>query len=307
MSEPTVIVGPAIITVNGTVFYSEGNIVETIKRETWQPKLDMYGPFDTRLKTQMVELEFTPVGALANAAALFPYAPANIGADVFAVAGGVVTIQTKAGKLITYTMGAVTKMPTMQLGVNKTWLGSMTVTCKANGAVAYTDAAAWNAVTNNAFSDLSFDDTLVKTGRYLASWGAIFADEGSQDGFEISYEMSTKPLTPDGFNVIAMLLTGLTAKVRFKPISFDEVAFYSHMRLQDSTAIVPGDSVSKMLADMTVTSTTTGLTVVVNKVGPGSGGQQFTLDDYRQGQLEFASRLTFTAGAVNPLVQITIA
>ena len=304
--EPQTITGPAIITVNGTTIYSEGNITETIKRETWQPKLDMYGPFDTRLKTQMVELEFTPVGALANAAALFPYAPADIGSDVFSKGGNVV-IQTKAGQRITYTMGTITKMPPMQLGTNKTWLGAMQVTCKANGAVEYTDAAAWNAVASNAFADTSFDDTLVKTGQYLATWGSIFTSEGSQEGFEVAYEMATKPLTPDGFNIVAMLLTGLTAKVRFKPISFNEATFYANMRLQGADAILPGDSLSKMLSDMTIVSTTTGLTVVVNKVGPASGGQVFTLDNYRQGQLEFASRLTFTSGTVNPLIQITIA
>ena len=41
------------------------------------------------------------------------------------------------------------------------------------------------------------------------------------------------------------------------------------------------------------------------KVGAMEGGQLYALDNYRQGEIGFASRLTFTAGAVNPLITIT--
>ena len=316
MSEPTIIVGPAIVMHNGISIYTEGNITETIKQETWQPKLDMYGSFDTRLKTRMVELSFTPVGTLASSAKLFPYAPADIGADIFTKAADkTVTIWTKAGVKIIYTVGAISKMPPMHLGTNKTWLGAMTITCKADVTKEYTHAAAWNAITAVPFADITFDDTLVKTGRYLATWGvgygaaydygSLFQNEGSQDGFEISYDMSTKPFAPDGFNIVSMLLTELKATVKFKPISFTEAQFYDIMRLQGASALLPGQSVSKMASDLVITSATTGLTVTVNKVGAMDGGLLYALDNYRQGEIGFASRLTFTAGVVNPLVTIT--
>jgi hypothetical protein len=203
----------------------------------------------------------------------------------------------------------------MRLGVNQTWLGGMQITCKADGTKEYTNDAAWNVVAADAFDDISFDDTLVKTGRYLAKWGigygqaydygVLFQDEGSQEGFEVDYEMTTKPLAPDGFNIIGMLLTGLTARARFKPLSFDEETFYSVIRMQGGAAILPGESVSKMKANLEIKSATTGLTVLLNQVGPMEAEQMFGLAEYRQGQIGFASRMTWTAGVVNPLVTIT--
>ena len=315
--EPSnIIVGPAIIIHNGMSIYTEGNITETLKQETWQPRLDMYGSFDTRLKSRLVEFSFTPVGSLSNAAKLFPYAPVDIGTDIFKKpADSTVVIWTKAGLKVSYPVGTISKMSPMHLGTNKTWLGAMTLTCKGDGTKEYTNAAAWNTISAVPFADATFDDTLVKTGRYLATWGvgygyaydygSLFQNEGSQDGFEIAYEMSTKALTPDGFNVCAMLLTELKATVKFKPLDFTEAQFYDIMRLQGSSALLPGQSVSKMLSDLVITSATTGLTVTVNKVGAMEGGQLYALDNYRQGEISFASRLTFTAGAVNPLITIT--
>lgn len=308
MSEPTLIVGPAIIQHNGLTIYTEGNIVERIRRDTIKRKTSMVGEYNTILKTQLVELEFTPAGMMGNPeiAKLLPYAPADIGTNIFdKPTTKTVVIWTKAGKKITYTNGTISKMPTLRLGVLNTWLGPMTITCKANGAVEYTDAAAWNAVTSVAFSDTSFDDTLVRTGRYLATWGSIFADEGSQDGFEVDYNMTTEALSPDGFNIVGMILTGLQAIVRFKPISWTEANFFDYLRLQGADAILPGESISKMLSDMTITSTTSGLTVVVNKVGPATGEQGFDLAGYRQGQQEFHSRLSWSAGVLQPIVTPT--
>ena len=310
--EPTLILGPAVVEHNGMTYYTEGNITEKLVRETQDFSMAHVGKFDKRLKSQHLEISFTPAGELKNASKFFPYAPADIGQNIYALAttDPTVTIWTKAGQQIIYAAGAVAKSPSIHLGVNKPWLGEMTLRVKGNPTKQLTAAAAWNAVSAVAFDDASFDDTLIKTGRYTANWGAgqtaILTGAGSQDGFQIDHEYTLEAKAPDGWNELACLLAGMVTRVRFKPIDWTEADFYDYLRLQGATAILPGESLAKMLKDMTIASGQTGLSICVNKVGPMDGQQLYGLKDYRQGEVGFEGRITWTTGVVDPALTITI-
>jgi hypothetical protein len=311
MSEPNIIVGPAIIQHNGATFYTEGNITEKLTRKTRQPNTAMYGPLGARLVSQMVELSFTPVGEIKDADKYFPYTLADIGSNIYDLPSDkTVTIWTKAGQKIVYAEGAVRKMPQLNLGVQKEWLGDMSIGVKANRTVEYTDAAAWSTITASAFTDASFDSSLIKTGRYLVSWAGDgvnkLVNEGTQDGVTISYEMGLAEKAPDGYNVVAEIITSLKAVVRFKPLSLTEEQLQNLIALQGANAILPGERLSKFNQDMTVESTTAGLKVVVNKVGPMDMSRLYGLAEYRQGEIAFESEITLQAGVPDPLITLTI-
>lgn len=308
MAEPTVISGPAIVGIGGVYIYCEGNIQERLVRQVWSPKMNLVGEFDNRLRSQLITLAFTPAGVMTDAqkAVLFPYNPTHVGTNLLSSETDIV-IWTKAGVKITYGAGAVTKCPQIRMGSGQTWLGPMEITCKAEAAKDYDDADAWNAVSAAALSDVSFDETKVKSGAVLATWGAVFANAGTIDGALVDVELAVQNLQPDGYNIVAVMLAGIKYRARFKPYGWTEANFYSYLRLQDSTAILPGESLAKEANTLSLVSATAGLTVALLQMGPGDGEQNYDLNNFRGGEVVFHHKTKWTTGVVQNPLTITIA
>jgi hypothetical protein len=312
MAQPTIIVGPAVIGIpNGgeTLYiYTEGNITERLVRETSPKTMSMVGEWDRTLVSQMVTLEFTPTGVLANAASIFPYSPSQIGTNILSADSSVI-IWTKAGKVRTYGRGCITKMPDIACAVDKDWIqGTMQITCLHGLTKVLTDTDAWVAVTSDAFDDASFDETKVKRGAYTGAWGAIATGIVSETGFVFSPSVNIAMKKADGWGNVGIILTGLGLTCKFIPVGWSEENFDTYLRLQDSTAIVPGMSIGTGTGtNLVVTSAATGLTITGNHMGPAEGGQQYGLDAMRGGEVSFVSRMKWTTGAVQPLLTIAIA
>src|SRR5581483_6014013 len=122
---PSIIAGPAIVTWNGFSYYSKAGIKAEFKRETFKITTDADGDIDERMKSQLTEVSFQPVGMAGAAstamAPYFPYAVNAIGKSIFGASNLPLVIVTKfggtgnAGQAITYPRGAVTKLPPLRL------------------------------------------------------------------------------------------------------------------------------------------------------------------------------------------------
>jgi hypothetical protein len=301
----TQILGPGVIVFDSQTIFVAERITEKLTREVFKVPHSMVGTFGNRLVAQVVDIDFTPVGEIKNAAKFFPYAPSQIGGSIL-VPNKPVIIWTKSGKKITYAAGFISKLPTLRLGTNKPWLGPMQITCVGSNNVDLVNAAAYNAVTASAFSDTTFDDTLVKTGRYLGTYGSFFSNLGTEEGWEIEQGIEIEKKKVDGFGWVNAVLKGMSAQAKFIPVGMSEADFYLLLQLQGASAILPGEDLSKAAADLVVTSDTAGVTVTVKKAGPMDGSQQYGLTDNRQGQVSLVSRIYWSAGSVQPMVVISI-
>lgn len=300
-----VIQGPAIITFNGNTYYTKGDIKVKHTRNTFDVDTSMHGKIDERMKSQSVEISFQPVGAIEDQLKYFPYVVADIGKSIFGATDKTLAIKTLAGKVITWERAAVSKLPPIRLKATDTLFGDMSFLCLGKSNAATDSSAFWNAVTTAAFNDATFDETLIKTAHYTAAYGsAPFNAMEALDGFEIEPGMTLQNIEVDAYGIVDAILTGLTVGARFTPVGLTEENIYTLMALQNTGALVPGESLTKTNTALVITSAA--LVVTLAKAGPKSSEFNYGLGKTRLGQIEFVSRRTWNAGVGDELFTLEI-
>ncbi len=127
---PTIIAGPAIVTLASYSFYTESGIMLTPERESFDVSSDADGKIDTRHKSLLNMIELTPVGEIESMAKYFPYGAAQVGKSIFGTANAPLVIVTKfggaanTGQTRTFPRGAIFKPPQLRLSTQKTLFGS---------------------------------------------------------------------------------------------------------------------------------------------------------------------------------------
>jgi len=297
----SVVQGPAIVKMADYSYYFDGDLTVRLVRETTPIKTSMHGQIDERLKSQIWQISGTPSGMADTVAKYFPYDVGDIGAPIFSLSADVtLEILTLAGEKITYNAGAITKMPTLNLGVARGLFGDMEFTCLGKVSTEQTDAAYFKTVATLAFSDATFDETKLLTSRYTAAYGATPYDAmESKEGFEVELAMTTRPQPVDNYGVVNMILTSLTATARFTPAGLTEAQIDTLLAHQGASAILPGDSLAKAGTDLVISGT--GVSVTVHKAGPKQGELHYDSEADRLGQLEFSSQRSWTEGVADAL------
>ncbi|NUO80330.1 hypothetical protein HUU05_09665 [candidate division KSB1 bacterium] len=308
MSFPTLIQGPAIVTHNGNTYRSKGDITVKHSRDTFDVETALHGKIDTRLKSQKFEISFQPDGALAGLGGLFPWiAGTAIGDSIFTGSALPLVIQGRDGKKLTFARAGLSKMPAIRLKATDTLFGDMAFTALAPPTVDLDDADAWHAVAANAFSDTTFDETKVKTARYLAAYGAAAPYDAiaSLDGFEIEVAMETQNIEVDSYGLVDVILKSLQATAKFIPYGLTVEEITAMIALHDEDAILPGDSLAKADTDLVISAADV-FTATLHKAGVRSSDLAWGVGKPRAGELAFSSRRSWTAGTANPLITLTI-
>ena len=307
----TLIVGPAVISIKGHLYYTEGNIVERLKRTVWQPKTAVFGELGARKISDHFEIEFTPAPLLSYAGTVFTPMSAigtlatSIGTSIFGATDSPLIIQTRAGETITYANGGITKMPNIHLGVGKPFFaGTMTAACIGKLTTAPDNTAYFNAVTATAFSDATFATSTIKEGLYSAAFGSTYPTLYSEDGFEVTVGLKTKEQLVNGFGVQDITLEDVSVECSFKPVNLTEAGFYAIAGVQDTTAILPGAEIGTSGQNLIITGTPA--VVTLTQAGITDVEKQYDAVIKRGGPLKFKAAKTFTTGAMNPPLTVTI-
>lgn len=299
--KPTIIAGPAIIQHNGQTYYTEGDITLNLNRETFNVVTALAGTIDERLVSQLVEIRFKPVGALDVVAKYLPYAATQIGSLLIdQTTPKSVVIWAKDGVKTTWANGFVSALPSFTLSPTATAIGEMTITVLDDPTEEPTDAAAWNAITSAALADTSFDETKILTPRYTAEWGS-FADIESEAGFTFEPVMSISPKRVANYGNVNFMLTDLVVGARFVPTNLTEAEIWQLLRLQDSGALLPGQSLGST-DDLVISGG--GVSFTLAQCGPKTAVTQYGLEPLRQGEVVFVSRKKWTAGTLQALFTI---
>lgn len=307
MSAPSIIAGPAIITHNGQTYYSEGDIVLSHKRETWAVATSAHGTVDTRLAAQMAEITFKPVGALDTVAKYIAYAATAVGTLLVDQATPkTVVIKGRDGVVQTWANGFISKLPPFTLSATKTAIGAMTITVLGDPTKTLVAAAAWLTTSSAALADTTFDETKILTGAYTATWGSVggFVAVPSEDGFTFEPIMTVGMKKVDNFGYVNAILRDITYACRFKPVGTTEAQLWAALNLQDSSAIVPGASVTTA-NDLVVSAGAVSFTLA--KAGIVSAVTAYGLEALRVGEVAFVNKKTFTAGVMNAPITVAFA
>jgi len=294
--------GPAIVVFNGHSWYTENDITVKPVIESWSVNTSIFGKVDERLKSKAFEISFTPVGACVAAylTKSFPYTVDMVGDSIYGAADVPLVIWTCAGIKHTYSRAAITKMPSIHLGTQKSAFGAMSFRCLLATSTEFTAAGAFNTLSTVVLADATFDETKLTTPNYFAAFGESPYDViDSVDGFDIDLGIELNDTKVDRYGLVDQRLKGLTVSAKFQPAGLTE-AQYLALIGDLTTAIKPGESLAKAGTSLVITGASGGLKVTLPKCGVKSGAWAFG-DAERCGELEFTNRVGFTGGAAtNP-------
>lgn len=305
--------GPAIFTFDSQVWYAEGDIAEEAVLETWQPATSMHGKIDVRLKSRAYKISFKPAGMVTAAILLKAYpstlaAVGSIGKSIFAATDKAGVIQTLAGQKHTYANCALSKMPGLKLSAGASvWDGNIEFLCLLKLSTEPSTEDSFVALAAQAFSDTTFDETAILSGRYTAAYGASPYDAmDSVDGFTFTPSAEIKMDSVDRYGLVDARLAGLTAEVKFTPAGLTEAQLDALVIPDGASAVLPGQSLAKADTDLVVSAGSNFPQLSLYKAGVEAHG-------YKHGEaptlaeLTFVSKRTWTAGVANELFLAEIA
>jgi hypothetical protein len=304
------IAGPAILTFDSQVWYTEGDITVAIEQAEWTPATSRFGGLGPRIKSLPVgRVSFKPDGQVTTGrmGKAFPYTMSSVGQSIFGASDKTLIIQTLAGQKYTFQKAAVTQSPALVLAADKTAFdGNMSFVClhKTNTDVAEADS--FVKIEANAFSDTSFDETKVITPGFTAAYGdSPFNAMDSLDGFRVEQALATSELSVNRFGVIGAFLTGVGPAVcRFTPAGMTEANWKTLTALDGASIRVPGVAIGSGATDLVISGT--GLSVTLNKCGCSASNLAYGAAKERLGELTFKTRAVFSTGAPGALLTISV-
>ncbi len=305
---PLFIQGPCIITRDSKIYRSKGDVKVDLKRSSFTVETAQHGPVATRHKSQYYEITWQPAGEIISAADFakyFPYNPGVVGSSIFGAVDVPTVILALNGQQHTYHRTGVSKCPSLMLSALQTiFQGEMGIYAIQKGDV-LTAAAAIKTLATQAFADTGFDQTKLKTARYLATWGATYTNMIARAGFKIELNPTIELDEVDGYGIVDGTLKGVVALASFSPANLTEAEVDALMAVQDAGVILPGEDYSKDGNDLVIADEGgTIVSIALKNAGPKDFSQVFG-GKHRHGDIGFVTSRTWTAGTANPLLTFT--
>jgi len=301
----TIISGPALITFGGQSFWSKGDIAVKPTKKRFNIETSAFGKIREAASDFQIDVTFEPAGqfSTALAAVLFPYAATAIGASIYGATDRPLVVHSRDGQKMTIHNAALTQMPNIRLGVDKTTLGPIKFTGLLAKSTDPTNAAAY--FTNAAVAypgDTGFDPAQIFTLAPAATWGAsapwlAFATEA---GWEISFDLKLSPQMVDGLGTVDMTLQSIDVSAKATPVGPSVAQAMTALETNAGlgTAITSANSLFISNATAGSPAVTLSRAALVD-VDLGYGSQR-----KRLGPCEWIATRNFAAGTATPLFTI---
>lgn len=306
--------GPAIITYGGDTFYTNADILSRFG-PVWNPvNTSMYGQVDKFVKDRIYKVPLRLWGAWENLSVLFPsYAMSpQAGASIFGTTATPIVILARNGDQITYKNAQITRLANLYLGVDSDlFAADVEFTCiigNSSGSTMYKpeDANAYYATAiGQTYADNAFAKTNYKRVRFTGAWGSVtgFTSVIPQKGFQIGWELDTKPLTCDGlgtvdFTIGENVLQGTCKCIPIQPTMAQLEAQVAAQGVQLGTLL------SGLSADLTLTGNGGSPAIVWKGAAITEHGYAFGIEPLRQGEITWTTTRGFTANVPNAVASV---
>jgi len=269
MAVPLRITGPAVVIFNGQTYYFQDGLKGSLKRNTENIVVDNFGAIAAVAKNFIVEFTGKPAGVLDDAylESMFPDARNKHGSSVFGATDLPLIIWAQhpfSGSdlnKVTWARGAISKSPSILATATRGQIisGEITFTALMASDFDLTAPDAWYVAVNAAYSGSSLDIANIRYARYSAALGARstpYNDMISIDGFTLEATFGTKDIEVDNFGIIDRVYdaSSYIATVKFKPANLTKAQVDTLIRIQDTTALLPGDEIGGGGEDLVLTS-----------------------------------------------------
>lgn len=293
----TIVRGPCKIAYDSATFYSKGGVVLTQTNATFDKETDAYGMVSKAKTDLQIVVEFEPVGEIEALTVLFSHGNTAMGASIYGATDKPLVITAADG---TYTVlnAQITQMPSVRCSANNTAFGSVQFTGLLSQGGDPADIDDYMTIGAGASIGTAFDGSKIITAPYTATLGGSLSFM-SEQGFEVSFDLSLNPIVVDGIGTVDMSLQNIGATITCIPTGVAKNAFQTYFDGLDS-----GEDLASSALDIS-TATIGGLNFDCAAVQLIDAQSRFSPTDNRLGQITLAAKRTFSSGA--PVELFTIA
>lgn len=289
--------GGGILTFDSQTWIDKDGINADAVIEKKEDEGSDFGTIDTYATDKRMEVGLTPIGRL-DADRLTSiygsYKNPTKGMSIFGSSDSAIAIQSRAGKLLTITNGAITGLPDLTLGADRTALGAMALTGLLKNGGDWTDADALYTLADNAYSEPTIDRTEIKRVAYTGAWGTTYTGMIAKDAWTISFDLQLEDDKVADYGTIDKLFQNLTVTAKCRPMGLSETML-DNMRLQGTGAAI-GASLSQ--SNNLVITGTGGLTVTLYDAMFIEGPIVYNGVELRAGEIAFQASRTNGVGQI---------
>jgi hypothetical protein len=292
---------------NGQTYYFQDGLKGALKRNLGSIKTDNFGEIAKVAENFVVEFTGKPAGVLdaTYIGSMFPDARNNHGASVFGSTDLPLIVWAQhpfSGSdlnKVTWKRGAISKSPTGLCSATKGQIvnGEITFTALMASDFDLTAADAWYTAVNAAFSGAALNIDEIRYGRYTAALGVRSTPYDSMlaiDGFTFEATFGTKDIAVDNFGIIDRVYDAdsYVATVKFKPANLLKAEVDSLIRIQDTTALLPGDVIGGGNEDLVIASSA--FSVTLKNCDAADSNDLYQTGVLQRGEVMFVNAAKFT-------------
>lgn len=312
MSVPLRITGPAVVVFNGQTYYFQDGLKGSLKRNTEQIKVDDFGAIAAIAKNFVVEFTGKPAGVLDDAyiGSMFPDARNMHGQSIFGASDLPLIIwalhpfDVSDLNKVTWARGAISKSPSLLMSATRGQLvqGEIGFTCLMASDFDLTAADAWYEAVNAAYSGTALDLDAIRYARYTAALGSRSAPYDEMlaiDGFTLEANFGTKDIEVDNFGIIDRVYDAdsYIASVKFKPANLKKAEADALIKIQDTTALLPGDVIGGGSEDLVITSDK--FITTLKNCDASDSNDLYQTGVLQRGEIMFINAAHFTTGTAD--------
>ena len=292
----TILRGPCKVTYDTQTFYSKAGVVLTTTNSTFDKETDAYGIVSKSKTDLTIVIEFEPVGEIEALAVLFPHGNTAMGASIYGNTDKNLVI-VSAEKTYTILNAQITQMPTISCSATKTAFGSVQFTGLLKKDGDPQNIEDYYTTAGGASIGSGFSPQLIYTAPYTATLGAM-TPFFSQDGFEISFDLSLNPVVVDGIGTVDMSMGNLGCNISCIPTGPTQLDFETFF-----DNLSAGEDLATSVLEIK-TTTVGGLNFDCAAVQVTELQRNFSAADSVLGTLTMSAKRTFSSGAPVTLFQV---
>lgn len=299
ISRTAIVRGPGSVKFGDVTLYDANGISADIESASKEVPSSISGQLDTIKTDQSARISFTPCGQLSSniLTALYPHQTPSIGSSLCGGSDTSLVVHSLAGKKLTFTNAFLSKIPDLLLSPVKTAFGQAEFTALIGLGLAPTSSNALCKVETTAYN-LNYPDPADITGvQYAATFGSLDIPD-TADGWTVSVDLSTDPVTTDQLGTIDHTLQGITVRAKCTPLGVAE---------SDILGALPfalGRGASLRGANDLVIAGEGGLTVTLKNAKLVTGPLAWGTSTLRVGEIGFIAQRAFSSGVAGALYSV---
>lgn len=294
--------GPAHITVSSADIHLLDDAKLELAPSTQDIETSMYGVVDETVEDLVIKASGTPL-EYANLAVLFPYLTFVKGQRIFGNADVPLVYKSNNGDVITLKATALTKMPSLFLGVDKPILGDAEWTAVLADGANPEDASSYFTIqTAQTYTPVAVTKGNIKRQRYSAVWTGIagFTAFQAQDGWTIDFELKLEPVKIQA-RTVDMKIMNVRCMAKCMPQGPTMAQIDTALK-QQGTGADAGHRLGASVADLVITGS--GVSATIKNAALKTAGFVFGGKPLRIGELGWVSTLVVSTGTATAVAVI---